>query len=172
VQVTTTRHRRRRGGETGFSLIEMLVVIVIIGVIGTIVSLRLLHLGPRYRLEGAARVLAAEIQKARGRAIAEGRCVRVSFQVGPPGTYTVETAAGAATCTGAAFGGGTAVRIEESATIDVANGSGGGPPVSAIFNPRGGSEGTGGAFPTIRLSNSLGDARLVLVNPAGRVSVQ
>jgi type II secretion system protein H len=162
--------RFRMGGASGFSLIEMMVVIVIAGIIASMVWLRLSYLAPRYRLEGATRNVAAEIQKARGQAIAEGKCVRVSFQIGAR-TYTVDTAAGSATCSGATFAGGTALKIEDSGSIDIDDGSGG-TPVSAIFNPRGGSEGTGGAYPTIRLSNNLGDARLVLVNSAGRVSVQ
>jgi len=154
------------GGETGFSLIEMMVVIIIAGIIVSIVWLRLSYIAPRYRLEGAARNLAAEIQKARGQAIAEGKCVRVSFQIGAK-TYTADTAAGSATCSGAAFTSGTALKIEDSGTIDIV-----GTPVSAIFNPRGGSEGTGGVYPTIPLRNNLGDVRTVLVNPVGRVSVQ
>jgi hypothetical protein len=63
------------------------------------------------------------------------------------------------------------MKIEDTGTIRIDDGSGSTPP-SAIFNPRGGSEATGGAYPSIRLSNNLGDARLVLVNSAGRVSVQ
>lgn len=168
--MTIIRDRCRRGGEKGFSLIEMVVVIVIAGVLVGIVWLRLAYLAPRYRLEGAARDLAAEIQKARGRAIAEGKCIRVSFSTTNK-TYSVDTAAGGASCAGATFTSGTALKIEDSGSIAIDNGSGGAP-VSAIFNPRGGSEGTGGAFPTIRLSDNLGDARLVLVNSAGRVSVQ
>jgi hypothetical protein len=61
--------------------------------------------------------------------------------------------------------------VEDSGTIGIDDGSGA-TPVNAIFNPRGGAEATGGVYPTIRLSNNLGDARLVLVNSAGRVSVQ
>jgi len=63
------------------------------------------------------------------------------------------------------------MKLEDTGTIAIDDGSGAAP-VSAIFNPRGGSEATGGAYPTIRLSNNLGDARLVLVNSTGRVSVQ
>jgi prepilin-type N-terminal cleavage/methylation domain-containing protein len=160
--------RFRMGGASGFSLIEMMVVIVIAGIIVSIVWLRLSYLAPRYRLEGATRNVAAEIQKARGRAIAEGKCVRVSFQAGAnPATYTVDTALGTPTCSGAVFSGGSPLNIEDSGTIDIV-----GTPVSAIFNPRGGSEGTGGVYPTIPLRNNLGDVRTVFVNPAGRVSVQ
>ena len=133
---------------------------------------RLALLAPRYRLEGAARDLALEIQKARGRAIAEGKCVRVSFDATAK-TYTIDTATGAASCTGATFSGGTALQIEDSATIAIENSnSPGSVPVSAVFTPRGASQASGGAYPSIRLYDALGDGRLVLVNAAGRVLVQ
>ncbi len=151
-------------------MVETMVVIAIAGVVGGIAWSRVAYLAPRYRLEGAARYLAGEIQKARNQAIAENKCIRVSFDSGAM-TYALGTAAGAASCATATFGAGTAIKIEDTGTISIDDGSGS-TPVSAIFNPRGGSETTGGSYPTIRLSNNLGDARLVLVNSAGRVSVQ
>jgi Tfp pilus assembly protein FimT len=151
-------------------MIETMVVIAIVGVVGGIAWSQVAYLAPKYRLEGAARYLAAEIQKARGQAIAENKCVRVSFNSGGT-TYALGTAPGAASCAAATFSAGTAMKIEDTSTISIDDGSGA-TPVSAIFNPRGGSESTGGAYPTIRVSNNLGDARLVLVNSAGRVSVQ
>jgi prepilin-type N-terminal cleavage/methylation domain-containing protein len=162
--------RKRR--ESGFSLIELLVVIGVAGVIMGFSWNRMALLAPRYRLEGAARDLALEVQKARGRAIAEGKCVRVSFDTSAK-TYTVDTATGSASCTGASFSGGTALALEDSSSIGIENSnSPGSAPVSAIFTPRGASQATGGAYPSIRLYDALGDGRLVLVNAAGRVLVQ
>jgi Tfp pilus assembly protein FimT len=162
--------RFSRGAVEGFSLIEILVAITIAFALLSIAWVRMSTLAPIYRLEGSARALAAEIQKARGRAIAEGKCVRVLFDISAK-TYRVDTASGIPLCSGANFTPGTALKIDDNGRIAIDDGSGN-TPVSAIFNPRGGSEATGGAYPTIRLSNEAGAARLVLVNSAGRVSVQ
>jgi Tfp pilus assembly protein FimT len=151
-------------------MVETMVVVTIAGILGSLAWLRMAYVAPRYRLEGATRALAAETQKARGQAIAENKCIRLSFDISAK-TYTVGTSAGNASCAGATFSAGTALQVEDSGTIGIDDGSGA-TPVSAIFNPRGGAEATGGVYPTIRLSNNLGDARLVLVNSAGRVSVQ
>jgi Tfp pilus assembly protein FimT len=151
-------------------MIELVVVVGIAGILGSIAWLRLAYVAPKYRLQGATRDLAAEIQKARSQAIADNQCVRVSFDTNAT-TYTLSTAPGAASCATATFSTGTAMKLEDTGTISMDDGSGG-TPASAIFNPRGGSEATGGAYPTIRLSNDLGDACLVLVNSTGRVSVQ
>src|SRR5262245_45112670 len=75
--MTTTR--ASKGAVTGFSLIELLVAITIGGVLLSIAWVRMSTLVPIYRLEGAARNLAAEIQKARGRAIAENKCFIVTI---------------------------------------------------------------------------------------------
>ena len=158
------------GAEAGLTLVETMVVITIAGMVGSIAWLRLADVAPRYRLEGATRDLAGEIQKARSQAIAENKCIRVSFD-STAKTYTLGTAAGGASCASVTFSAGMAMKLEDTGTIAIDDGSGAAP-VSAIFNPRGGSEATGGAYPTIRLSNNLGDARLVLVNSTGRVSVQ
>lgn len=163
--MTTTR-KAWGGGEGGFSLIEVMVVIIIAGILVSIVWLRLAYLAPRYRLEGAARDVAAELQKARGRAIAEGKCMRVSFNSGNK-TYALDTTTNTTNCSTASFTAGTNLKIDDSDGITIDNGSGG-PPASAIFNPRGGVDATS----TIAFRNNLGDARLVLVNSAGRVSVQ
>jgi len=151
-------------------MIEALVVAFIVGLVGAVAWFRLGYLAPRHHLERAALDLAAEIQKARGRAIAEQKCVRVSFDK-PAKAYTVSTAPGDATCAGATFSAGRTAKLDDGGAINIDDGSGSAP-VSAIFNPRGGSEATGGAYPTVRLSNDLGDARLVSVNSAGRVSLQ
>ncbi len=155
-----------RRAPGGFSLIEMLVIIVIIGVIAGITWPRLSALAPRYRLEGAARALAAELQKTRGRAIAEGRCFEVTFNVGAK-TYQV-TKAPTSACASFANDG-PAQKVEDSGSIGIedANSPGNTPP-SPMFGTRGGNS----QASSIRLFNDLGDGRNVLVNAAGRVLVQ
>src|SRR5437879_2610417 len=90
-----------REAVKGFSMIELLVVIAIGGILVTVAWARMSTLVPIYRLEGAARDLAGELQKARGRAIAEGRCYTVAINTGAK-TYRLERGPNS-TCTGAIF---------------------------------------------------------------------
>lgn len=160
------RGRFAGSAQRGFSLIEILVIIIIIGIIAGITWPRLAALAPRYRLEGAARALAAELQKARGRAIAEGKCFQVTFDVGAR-TYQVLKAPSSACASFANDG--LAQKVEDSGTIGIedANSSGSAPP-PPTFNTRGGNA----QASSIRLFNNLGDGRLVTVNGVGRVNVQ
>ena len=156
----------------GFSAIELMVVIVIVGILASVAWLRLAQLAPRYRLEGAVRTLAVEIQKARGRAVAEGKCFMVVLNTANK-SYQVQSKAATSTCGTTGYTADAAdpanKLIDDALTID--NGSGG-TPVNPIFTSRGGSEDTGNVFPTIRLANNLGDGRLILVNKVGRVIVR
>lgn len=143
----------------GFSLIEVLVVITIGGILLTIAWVRMSRLVPIYRLEGAARDLATEIQKARGRAIAEGKCIQVTIT---GTTYHVDPSPNS-TCSG--YVAGTARKIDDadSMTVTATN--------NPVFQPRG-TLATGTAS-QITLTNSDGDARSVYVQePSGRVYVQ
>lgn len=165
------QHESVEGSERGYSLIEMMVIVVIIGVLSSFVWLRLSQLAPGYRLEGAARGLAAEIQKARARAISETKCVQVLFG----GTlqdrsYTVRTFAAASPClTATVLTSTAALQVDDSGTIGVedANSLGSAPP-NPLFSPRGANS----VASSIRLSNNLGGARLLTVNSVGSVSVQ
>src|SRR2546430_2267700 len=76
----------------GFSVIELMVVIAIAGILLTVTWARMSTLVPIYRLEGASRAVATEIQKARGRAIAENKCFSVVVNAGPK-TYQLQNKA-------------------------------------------------------------------------------
>jgi type II secretion system protein H len=170
--VKVKHDRCRSGGAAGFSLIELMVAIIIAGIIASMVWLRLSYLAPRYRLAGAARDLMAELQKARGRAIAEGRCFQVVFSNANT-TYQVNSKSGSASCGTTGYSADTLEPVQKSVGDGGAigiekSGSSGTDPDSVVFNPRGGVETTS----TIRVFNNLGDGLLVLVNSAGRISVQ
>ncbi len=155
----------------GFSLIEVLVVITIGGILLTIAWVRMSTLVPIYRLEGAARDLAAELQKVRGRAIAENKCFMVSFDTSAK-TYLVRSKTGAPTCGTTSYGADTlevGAKQIDSAGID--NGSGG-TPTSAVLNPRGNPEAVSNAYPVIRITNEAGAWRTIFVQPTGRINVQ
>lgn len=68
--------------RAGFSVMELLVVLTILAIVTTIAWPRLAGLSPKARLDGAARSLAAEIQRARFRSIAEGSRYRVTIDTG------------------------------------------------------------------------------------------
>jgi type II secretion system protein H len=156
-------HRLRTKAVAGFSAIELLVVMTIGGLIAAIAWVRMTTLVPIYRLEGAARDLAAELQKARGRAIAEGKCTRVTINVGTK-TYQFERAPTSA-CTGFVAVPGEGVRrIDDANSLTVAFASGSSP----VFDAR-------GTVPTpaaITLTNQASAVRTVFVQSTGYVSVQ
>jgi prepilin-type N-terminal cleavage/methylation domain-containing protein len=67
--------RRRKG----FTLVETIVVVAVIGVVSAIAVPQMGILMDRYRLEGAARLISADLQNARMTAIKENRSIRAEF---------------------------------------------------------------------------------------------
>src|ERR1044071_1221705 len=90
----------------GFSLIELLVVVVIASTLLTMTWGSLPRLMAHYRLDGAARSLMADAQKARFRAIAERKCFQMKFDNPVPvGSYEVrKDGVGIGNCVTAAYG--------------------------------------------------------------------
>jgi len=140
----------------------------ILGIIVSVAWLQLSRLAPRYRLEGAARTIAAEIQKARGQAISNSQCVRVTLNA-TNRTYRIDTVRTSTCSAGSNFANGVEIKVEDTGTITLENAlSLGSDPPAPIFNSRGANL----QASNIRLSNVLGDARVVNVNTVGRVNVQ
>jgi len=153
----------------GFSIIELLVAIAIGGILVSVAWVRMSTLVPIYRLEGAARAVAADIQKARGRAIAENKCFLVHFD--PVGkTYQLMNKATATLPCGtsgfAADAGDGIRKIDDANSLAVAFSAGSNP----VFNPRGTLETS--PAPVIALTNSANAVRSVYVQPTGRINVQ
>ena len=67
--------RRRKG----FTLIETIIVTAIIGIVSAIAIPQMGDLMDRYRLDGAARLIWADLQNARMTAIKENRSIRAEF---------------------------------------------------------------------------------------------
>ena len=154
---------------TGFSLVELVVLLAIVGVLVTITWPRLSALAPKYRLEGAARGLAAAIQKARGQAIAQSLCVQVSFNNSTK-TYKVATLGGTSTCPTTGYPTTPPdLKIDDSGTIGIEDAlSPGNAPPAPIFN----TQGRNSQASTIRLFNADNNGRSISVNAAGAVFVQ
>lgn len=159
--------------NAGFSLIELVVVIVVVGIVATATWSRLALLAPKYRLIGVARAVAAEVQRARTRAISEGRCATVEIdRIAKTVRVGVATTA-STSCSSVSYAYEGPNPIDESGSIDVESGTTpGAAPINPVFNPRGACQPSAGAYPSIRFYDTLGDGKLVLVNATGRVQIQ
>ena len=73
--------------ESGFSLIDMLVVTVIIGILAGIGVPTMLQAAERMRLGQSARDVERELQAAKQRAVSRGRTMRVRFNCPAAGQY-------------------------------------------------------------------------------------
>lgn len=147
-------------GRDGFSLLSLLATLAIIGIVLVIGAPRLSALMPKARLEGAARNLATEIQRARFRAIAEGFRYQVSFD---PGARTFQV------CRETAAGSGTysvcdaAKQVDDANAIAIAATS-----ANTRFNPRGVTEQT----TVVTLTARGNEVRRVGTRTSGNVYVQ
>jgi prepilin-type N-terminal cleavage/methylation domain-containing protein len=152
-----------RGAPRGFSAIELMVVITIGGLLLAAAWIRLSTLVPIYQLEGASRDLAAEFQKARGRAIAEGKCTTVVINVGAK-TYQFQRAPSSTCSNFASVPGEGTKNIDPSNSLTVAFASGSNP----VFDTRGAVSTTA----AITLTNHDNAVRTIFVQSTGLVRVQ
>lgn len=146
-----------RHWQRGFSLLELVGVVSIFGILVAFGYPRLSTLAAIYRLEGAARNLAADLQKTRFRAIAEGTRFQVVFD-NTAKTYQVqkETASGTFTNDGAAMS------VDDARTLTV----------SASAAPRFNSRGNVETVTVVTLIARNGATRLVGIQSTGRIYVQ
>ena len=141
----------------GFSLLEIIGVLAIIAIVVTLGYPRLATLSSIYRLEGAARNLAADLQKTRFRAIAEGTRFQVAFDIGAR-TYQIQKE----TSPGSFANDGSAKPVDDANSITILA------TANPIFTPRGGAQSTS----IVTLTARNGAVRLVAVESPGRVHVQ
>lgn len=155
--------RKRKTGSwpetrsAGFSFVELLGIMALVAILVAIGYPRLAALSPIYRLEGATRNLAAELQRARFRAIAEGVRFQVVFD-GAAKTYQIQKETSPGT-----FVDDEGVKaIEDSNSVAIAA------TANPIFSTRGAAQVTA----VVTLTASNGAVRLVAVGAPGRVYVQ
>jgi prepilin-type N-terminal cleavage/methylation domain-containing protein len=157
-----THEKFVRAAVKGFSAIELMVVVAIAGILLAVAWARVSVLAPIYRLEGTARRVAIELQKAHGRAIAENRCYQVSFTAT---TYQVASLAGTSPCPTAGYPAGTAIQIDDANAITASATK------NPVFRPTGRLETATGSV--ITFTNRVGAVRTVYTQePSGRVYVQ
>lgn len=82
------RTRGRRLKNSGFTLVEIMVVAALVGFLALLGIPRLLNRVPMYRLDQAARQINAHLRMARMRAMSEGRPVCVQFN-NSAGSYSM-----------------------------------------------------------------------------------
>ena len=149
----------------GFTLVELIVVITVASVVMTMTWGSLPKLMAHYRLDGAARKLMADAQKARFRAIAERKCFQMKFDNPVPvGSYEVRTDAGAiGNCVTAAYG-----SVDSARRVDP---TGNGLTVASTANPIFDTRGTVNTISTITLTNAYGATRQVRIEATGRIRI-
>jgi prepilin-type N-terminal cleavage/methylation domain-containing protein len=165
IDAKPDRRASRHGRADGFTLIEVTVALSLIAILLAVLYPRMSRFAAVYRLEGAARNLAATLQKTRLRAIAEGRCYEVTFD-GTAKTYLVRSWRGVTPC--GAFSAGADQKTGVAQKIDDADVIGLSATADPIFTPRGATT----VQTVVTLTNRDGNNRLVAANPVGRIDVR
>lgn len=149
----------------GFSLIELLVVIVIAATLMAVGYPRISSLMMHYRLDGAARKLMADLQKARFRAIAERQCFKVKFDSPvPAGSYQLQTGPATVDCNSATYSNEAGSVPQKVDSADFLT-------VTATANPIFDTRGVVKTTSNVTLTTPVGSTRLVEVTVAGRIRI-
>ena len=147
--------------ESGFTLIEMMVVIAVLAIMATIAIPSFMSLLPGMRLNGAARQIMGDLMAARMNSVNQNNEFRVFFN--SPGTNQYQILDDDNNDGTAGTGEAITTRNIRDNYLDVTFTSTNNP----IFHPKG----TATSLPTITLQNS-GGTKKVTVSIAGRVKIK
>ncbi len=79
----------RRKRDTGFTLVELVMVILILGILFTMTTVSLSGLTPIYKVRSSCRVLAGKIEEIRAIAIARGLPMGIRYNLSDPQSYQI-----------------------------------------------------------------------------------
>ncbi|MGE0679908.1 MAG: GspH/FimT family pseudopilin [Candidatus Binatia bacterium] len=158
-----------RGKQLGFTIVELVAILSLLGVLGSLAFLQLKPLLAQVRLNSGARQIAADLQVARMKAVAQNRRFRVTFRP-VEGDYVVDREDGVSWRRLILHGhtpdgvDSAAIPLPSGVSITTVNSGG-----DVIFVPRGHVD--GGI--TITLSSHTGAVvKRIIVNLAGRVRIE
>ncbi|MBI5016678.1 MAG: prepilin-type N-terminal cleavage/methylation domain-containing protein [Deltaproteobacteria bacterium] len=175
-----------RRTRAGFTLVELIVTIAILGVLGLLTVPQLFANLPRFRVNGAAKMLAGELQLTRMKAVSTNRIHYLTFDLtaqtvtiaedaGGGGRTTLKTVSLASTFPGAVFGYNSVPAPSGSGTISAAVAFGSGAGTEITFLPNGLLRESGAIYliPSVDLGTANNDRmRALLVSLAGQVSLR
>jgi type IV fimbrial biogenesis protein FimT len=167
----TTKQRSNEGRQRqhGLSLLEVAIVVAILAIVGATAVPSFTALVDARRLDGAATRLAADVQFARGEAIARNRSLRLSLRTGADATCWIVHTGNAADCSCTAAGAvcsGDAVAIKSVVLPSTERVAVAGNVASIVFDPL---HGTSSPTGTLRLTDARGRSVHHVVNVLGRV---
>ena len=155
--------------QRGVSLLELVIVVAIVAIVGATAMPSFTDLVAARRLDGAATRLAADLQFARGEAIARNQALRLSVRSGADATCWVVHTGNAADCSCNAAGivcasGALAIKGGVLPIVERVGVSGN--VASLVFDPL---HGTSTPTGTLRLTDARGRSVHHIVNVLGRV---
>ena len=150
---------QRCNKESGFTLIELIIIIAILAIFAGIAVPNFLSYMPKHRLNGAARQVMGDLMAARMKAVSQNNEFKIFFLANGHEYMILDDDDNDGTADGGEW---TETKDIQNGYQDVTIGSNNDP----IFSPRG----TATNLPTITLTNPSG-SKIITISIAGRVKI-